>query len=141
MHKFIYLFISLLLISCNSQQKVLENKSQKKMEEYYVYQIDTIDDYYLLYAKKGDEIFKIVSKKEKSKKCNLIKLDNRYFFDLYAQSSIKLVIDGKEIAPPVTIVDVMCYNFENGTKICTDRKNGIHDLYYARNLKGLCVQD
>lgn len=124
-------------IGCNSQQKIMEN--QKTMEEYYVYQIDTIDDYYLVYAKKEDMIFKIVSKKEEVEECNLIKVNNSYYFDLYAQSSIKPIIEGKEIAL-VTIIDVMCYNFENGTKICTDRKNGIYDLYYARNLKGLCLK-
>lgn len=124
-------------VGCNSPQKIME--SQKAMDEYYVYQIDTIDDYYLVYAKKEDMIFKIVSKKEEVKKCNLIKVNNSYYFDLYAQSSINPIIEGKEIAL-VKIIDVMCYNFENGTKICTDRKNGIYDLYYARNLKGLCLE-
>lgn len=137
--KYVILFIMFLCFSCSNQQKMIENN--ETMEKYYVYQIDTIDNYYIVYAKKEDMTYKIVSKKETSKKCNLIKTNNGYFFDLYSQSSIKLVIDGKEIDPPVTIVDVMCYTFENDTKICTDRKNGIYDLYYARNLKGLCIEE
>ena len=137
MNYFIFLFIAFFGISCNSQQKVLE--SQRTMEEYYVYKIDSIDNYYLVYAKKQDAIFKIVSKKETLKKCDLIKINNSYHFDLYSQSSETLITG--EIIAPVSIYDKPCYIFENDTKICIDRKNGIYDLYYARNLKGLCIEE
>lgn len=137
MNYFVLLFITLFGVNCNSQQKVLE--SQRTMEEYYVYKIDSIDNYYLVYAKKQDAIFKIVSKKETLKKCDLIKINNSYHFDLYSQSSIPLITG--EIVAPVSIWDVVCHTFENGIKICTDRKNGIYDLYYARNLKGLCLEE
>lgn len=136
MNYYALLIIAFIEIGCSSQQKIIEN--QKTIEKFYVYQIDTLNNYYLVYAKKGDEIFKIVSKNEKSNNCNMIKVNNSYNFDLYAQSSIKPIINGEEVAI-VTIIDVMCYNFENDTKICTDRKNGIYDLYYARNIRGLCL--
>lgn len=137
MNYFVLLFITLFGVNCNSQQKVLE--SQRTMEEYYVYKIDSIDNYYLVYAKKQDAIFKIVSKKETLKKCDLIKINNSYHFDLYADSSVPLITG--EIIAPVSYYDVVCHVLENGTEICTDGKNGIYDLYYVRNLKGLCIEN
>lgn len=137
MNYFVILVITFCGISCNSQQKALE--SRVDTEKYYVYQIDSIDNYFLIYTKKEDTIFKIVSKKEALKKCDLVKINNSYHFDLYSQSSVPLITG--EIIAPVSIYDVVCHTFENGTKICTDRKSGIYDLYYARNLKGLCIEE
>lgn len=136
MNYFVLLFPVFFYVSCNSQQKVLDR--QDNMEKYNVYQIDSIDNYFLIYAKKEDAIYKIVSKKEAFKDCDLIKINNSYHFDLYAQSSVPLVTG--EIIAPVSYYDVVCHVFENGIKICTDGKNGIYDLYYARNLKGLCIE-
>lgn len=130
---FIYLFI---IVSCNGQQKVLNNQVNTK--EYFVYKIETVSNYYIIYAKKEDSIFKIVSKKESITECNSIKINNNYNFDLYSQSSVTLITG--EIIAPVSIYDVVCHTFENDIKICTDRKNGIYDLFYSRNLKGLCIE-
>src|SRR5690606_25806003 len=132
MNYFVLLFITLFGVSCNSQQKVLAE--QKTNENYFVYKIDSIDNYFLVYAKKEDRIYKIVSRKETSKKCDLIKIKNSYDFDLYSHSSVPLITG--EIIAPVSYYDVVCHVFENETEICTDGKNGIYDLYYARNLKG-----
>src|SRR5690554_5143962 len=123
MNYFVLLFITLFGVSCNSQQKVLAEQETK--ENYYVYKIDSIDNYFLVYAKKDDVIFKIVSKKDEVEKCNLITINNSYCFDLYSQSSETLITG--EIIAPVSIYDVVCHVFENGTEICTDRKNGIYD--------------
>lgn len=124
--------------SCNSQQKSI--KSQEVTDRYNVYQIDSIDNYFIIYAKKENAIFKIVSKKEESERCNMIRINSSYIFDLYSHSSVLPTINGETVTP-VSVYDVVCYTFENGTKICTDRKNGIYDLYYAKNVKGLCLEE
>lgn len=136
MSKVIGKYITLIMLIAVIFTSCLSQKREATRSTYNVYKIDSIDNYYLVYAKKGDSLFKIVSKKENVKKGKRIELNKIYLMNLHSRKSEAPTINGVKIAP-VTIIDVMCYNFENDTKICTDRKVGIYDLYTTPNLRGL----
>lgn len=126
---FIIFFSSLLACSATLNRN-------KKENDYKIIDIDSINNYYLVYAKKEDSLFKIVSKKEEVKNAKKIELNKNYTLDLYSRKSEAPTINGVKIAP-INIIDIMCYNYENNTQICTDRKKGIYDLYSTKNLKGI----
>ena len=103
-----------------------------------VYKIDKENDYYLIYAKKKDSLYKIVSKNESPiSDCNKIKINNYYDFKLHSRRENSPTIGGIKLNP-VNYLDIQCYTYDKDTKICIDIKNGIFDLYYADNIKGLC---
>lgn len=129
----IILILVFVIISCNTQKRI-DNSIEEKML-YKVYKIDSINDYYLVFAKKQDSIFKIVSKKNFSKNCNSVKVGKKYSFKLKSNRTLAPTINGVKIAAQ----NVDCYVFDKETSICVDRKNGIYNLYFADNLKGLCL--
>ena len=99
-----------------------------------VFKIDSINAYYLIYAKKDKSIYKIVSKKESILGSNKIEPRNRYYFKLYSIISNRKVAN-TSILPQNSLL-VNCYSFDDTTQICLE--NGLlRELYYAENLKGL----
>ena len=99
-----------------------------------VFKIDSINAYYLIYAKKDKSIYKIVSKKETILGSNKIEPRNRYYFKLYSIISNRKVAN-TSILPQNSLL-VNCYSFDDTTQICLE--NGLlRELYYAENLKGL----
>jgi len=101
---------------------------------YKVYKIDSVNSYYLIYAKKNDSLYKIVSKKDSVNCSNKIRLNNNYSFMLHsllAKSRIGNVsIDPKNM-------NVNCFAFDKETFICLEG-DSIKDIYHADNVKGLC---
>jgi hypothetical protein len=102
---------------------------------YKVYKIDSINNFYLIYAKKNDSLYKIVSKKEGIGNCNRIQEGKVYDFKLHARSENR-TIDGIKILPQNSLL-VNCFSYDDSTKICLER-DSINDLHYAENIKGLC---
>lgn len=99
-----------------------------------VFKIDSINAYYLIYAKKDKSIYKIVSKKEAIIGYNKIEPRNRYYFKLYSIISNRKVAS-TSILPQNSLL-VNCYSFDDTTQICLE--NGqLRELYLAENLKGL----
>ncbi|VEH21403.1 Uncharacterised protein [Chryseobacterium nakagawai] len=132
MKKAIILIIFFTLISCNNYKHF-----KNVLPTYTIYKIDSINNYYLIYAERNNSIFKIVSKKEHiTKHYKKIKIGNNYDLNLDSRSSQTPIINGVKMSP-VNLIDSMCYNYEENTQICTDAKNGIYDLYTTVNLKGL----
>ncbi|WP_330442264.1 hypothetical protein [Flavobacterium sp. C4GT6] len=122
--------IYFILISCKS----MERRYTINEAYYNIYKIDSINNYYLIYAKKQDSIYKIVSEKQKISNCKKIALQGNYNLRLRSFSSIAPIINSIKIYSP----DIDCYYFEEDTDICLERDKGIFELYYCDNLKGLC---
>lgn len=120
------LYISL---SCNSNKNIMTDKNLY----YTVYKIDSLNNYYLLYVKKNDSLYKIVSKKTGFTKCEKIKINNHYKFKLHSIFKEGLKLNGN----PVLLGQVDCIGFEQNTYICIER-DSINDLHYADNIIGLC---
>jgi hypothetical protein len=94
-----------------------------------VYKIDSINDYYLIYIIKDKERYKIISRKSLQSGCDSIRLGKIY--DLQV-TKIFGVIAGGVFKPD-------CLGVDDKTKICLE--DSIIDLCYAKNLKGLCIEN
>jgi hypothetical protein len=134
----------LIIFSCSSkkiaQSKIKEGgqKIAKASELYKVYKIDSINNYYLIYAKRKDSLYKIVSKKQVTSNCANISLNQEYTFSLTSIWNQKIIIEGRNVSPSVT-PHVTCLSFDDSTKICLE-KDSINDLFHADNVEGLCIK-
>lgn len=108
----------------------------RNFTSYKVYKIDSINNFYLIYVRRNDSLYKIVSKKEDVENCNRIQNNNTYDFILHARSENR-TIDGVKILPQNSLL-VNCFTYSTSTTICLER-DSINDLHYADNLKGLCL--
>jgi hypothetical protein len=136
---FILLFV--ILGSC-SHSKVLHTIQPNEISSdaqnttpYKVYKIDSINNFYLIYARRSDSLYKIVSKKEGVENCNRIRENGMYDFKLHAHSENR-TIGGAKILPQNSLL-VNCFSYDDSTKICLER-DSINDLHYAENIRGLC---
>ena len=137
----ILLFLSVVLVCCIHPKEVqrtiaTETKIANDSNMYKVYKIDSVNSYYLVYAKRKDTIYKIVSKKDIMPQCNEIRLGMSYRLELGSIWKQKTVIGNSNVSPSVTL-NVNCLSFDDSTRICLER-DSINDLFYAENLKGLC---
>ncbi len=131
----------IILTSCKSNEpdklKNVKEAYNKESVNYNIYKIDSINSYYLIYAKNGESLYKIVSKKTNLYNCNKIKLNSNYMLNLRAMGIIKPMA-GDEKTKPMNYLDFAdpCRKFDDSTKICLERY--MKDLYFADNVKGLC---
>jgi hypothetical protein len=131
-------FIFTTLIGFITSKFVKNGYSVGKLETSYdIRKIDSINNWYLIYARKGDSLFKIVSKKTTIENCNKIQINKKY--DLQLHSRIYgYAIAGKTMSPQNTLL-VNCFSFDDSTNICLEG-DSIRDLFYADNIKGLCFE-
>ncbi len=104
-----------------------------KLATYKVYKIDSINNYFLIYARRKDSLYKIVSKRENISKGNKIYKGRSYPFILHSTLSNK-TMGNKKLPGRSPLVN--CFYYDDSTKICLEGKL-IRDLYYADNIKGL----
>jgi hypothetical protein len=131
--KYIFSLVSIMLIACSSS-KIDSASTEKNTVVYKVYKIDSINSYYLIYSKKGDSLYKIVSKKEDVIGFEKIKVNKNYEFELHS-SLLNRQIGNTTISPQNSLL-VNCFSYDDTTKICLER-DSIRDLYHADNIKGI----
>lgn len=112
-----------------------EQNLAKNDSLYEIYKIDSINTFYIVYAKKNGTKFKIVSKKANSARCNKILVGSSYSLKLKSILKQEIKLGDKTISSSSNLL-VTCFTFEENTKIC--REEDITDLHYAENLIGLC---
>lgn len=128
--------IFIVLVSCVAWKSAKKRYPTIKLEtSYKVFKIDSINSWYLIYARKGDSLFKIVSKKTIITGCSTIQINEQYDFHLHSRI-YGYAIGGKVMLPQNTLL-VNCFSFDDSTNICLER-DSINDLHYADNVKGLC---
>jgi len=123
--------ILLFFINCKSVFK--RNEKCNCSVEYYISNIDSINNYYIIYAReviKGHK-YKIISKKEICNSRSKIRPGNTYYLEI--KSLFSAVIDGKEYV----IDNIDCAVIENNS-FCKEPENLIFDVSKSKNLKGLC---
>lgn len=96
---------------------------------YNIKKLDSLDNFYIIYATKDDWTYKIVSEKDSNSCIELISVGKSYSFNLQ---------NAKErISAYALNVDCIIYN--DTTKICIEKNDRmIAALFEASNLKGLC---
>ena len=136
-------FSGLCIFSCGnknmpkSSETILQSADTERNFSYEVYNIDSVNNFYLIYVKKTDSIFKIVSSKTTNNNCEIIKLNQKYNFSLHSIWTKPIMI-GNINASPSQTPEVTGLYFDDITIIRIDRENGIYDLYNCDNLQGLC---
>lgn len=134
------LILVLIFFSCSTHSRLSKNSDSKILDNnfdtsYKVYKIDSINSYYLIYAKKNDSIYKIVSKKVAiGNNDNRININSEYFFKLHSNLA-DAHIGNMKILPQNSLL-VNCFYYDDSTSICLER-DSINELYHADNVKGL----
>lgn len=131
--KYFLILISLIIVACCTSKSESKSYVKNGIEAYKVYKIDSINTYYLIYAKRNDSLYKIVSKKEMIASGNKICLNDNYAFKLHSTLS-EFRIGNVTISPKSS--NVNCFAFDKETNICLEG-DSIRDLYQADNIKGL----
>lgn len=142
MKKIFFLIIVLDIFSCTHTKNVniipLDNSIHFTGNNLFnIYKIDSINSYYVIYAKKNSTIYKIVSKKEILPDCSRIYSGKGYTLNLISIWNKQNKIGEVEITPSAHI---NCKSLDDSTKVCIER-GYINDIYIAENLKGLCITD
>ena len=136
---FLILFFISSIISCSRNAYLTNSNSLQSSTEdcYKVTRIETVDNYYQIYATKDKVAYKIISREDYlPKKGTKLKVGNCYLLQLKSRTDLLPTIDGVKLVP-LNYLDIE-YMHEN-TPIKID--GGSKDLYYADNLKGLYLTD
>lgn len=137
MKNLIYILASVvLLFSCNSKKKA--TMTVKNVDtNYSIEKIDKTNSWYIIYAKRNDTLFKIVSYAEKSigQNCKKIVVNGKYYFKLKSKKANAPIIGGIKLDP---VGYTGCYVFDKETTICLEPKRGIYNLFFTNDLKGIC---
>lgn len=142
MKTYLLIYLLIMIVSCNESKSISTNRNYDERTVqadslYNVYKIDSINLFYLIYVKRRDTLYKIVSKKDEIDHENdKIKVGNYYAFKLH--SFLKERLKSNPELVPINYLDVNCFAFDKETNICLEK--GIPDLSFADNLKGLYYQ-
>lgn len=129
MKKKLTILFALLIICCKPTKNTVQNKNYST-GKFIVSKIDSINNYYIIHLKKEDSIFRIISKKENTKRCHDIKNNNEYILELNSVYKNRLAIMKK-------------YNFNKSIKWGIDdslkiNSDSIKYYYTSQNIKGHC---
>lgn len=103
-----------------------ERPEQLDDDSFMVVKISRKHDYYIIYAIKDNEKYKIVSKKT-ADDCSKIRTNHKYLLRL---EELKF-LGGDE---------VNCVSFDKRTVICKcEDEDCVYGLFMATNLRGLCI--
>lgn len=127
--KRIILAIVVVISICSFSKAISDTPSFVDNNCYTVYKIKTKGDYYQIYARQGEEHFKIISRKEKSKRGVKIRKGQCYNFKLRSHFE---GANGKNILP-MNYLDVEYMYGDTPIKIDGGK---IRNLYYDNNING-----
>ena len=134
------IFLSLITVYCSHSKKFQATETlgePKAVKGYEVYKIDSVNSYYLVYAKRNDTLFKIIFRKAYSNTCIDLSVGKIYDLQLYSIWRQPIMVGGENMSPSAN-PHVNCLGFDDSTRICLER-DSINDLSMAENLQGLCL--
>jgi hypothetical protein len=102
--------------------------------KYNVYKIDSIHNYYIIYAKGKGRSYKIISQKKITRSCEKIVVNGEYGFELKSM----LFVNGKPIIPANQVNEISGWQMDDSTVIKLEDDTG-RNLFFANNLTGLCL--
>lgn len=135
---FVFILLVGIFYSCANSKAVSSNNITGE-EKYKILRINIINDIFIIYAQKQDSLYKILSKKEVIIKPNCRELIIGNSYELELESLYPKTFLGKYDLSPNNLPTVSGIDF-HGTKIEIER-DSILDLFIAKNLKGLCLNE
>ena len=114
--------------------KKISNRREAPQEDtvYKVYRIDSLHNFYVIYARHHFHIYKIVSQKSNND-CRDITVDSAYAFQLHSY----LFVNEKPVIPANEAAEFSGFMVDNNTLIRFEG-DSIRNLFFADNIKGLC---
>lgn len=119
-----------------SEKDDLYNFREEDSTKYKVYEIDSINAYYIIYATNKNEDFKIVSEKSSvfdGAFCDTIKVGKSYNFKLNSIFSVK-----EKTLFPRGMLDIHAWKPDQNTTITLFGTGTSRNLYFAENIRSLC---
>lgn len=111
---------------------------------YKVARIDSLKSVYLIYARRNDTLFKIVSDKEMPNRCANIRPGQSYKFQLRSMlyTDLTPAEQAKSIPglKPLDTHHMGGLDYDGKGLIIKLEGDSIRDLYYAKNISGLCFK-
>lgn len=130
----------LYILMCSCVDPTNSGNKPKSDSLYSIKSIDSVNNWYTIYATRNDSSYKIVVKRENGEDLackRRIMVGQSYNLVLHSRKNEVPEINGAKIKP-VNSLDVQCYTYDESTNICIEPKKGIYDLYHTPNIKGLC---
>ena len=116
----------------------------KPLGSYKVSRIDSLKSVYLIYARRNDTLFKIVSDKELSMRCAKIRPGQSYKFQLRSLLFTDLTPEEQaKSMPGLKSLDTHHMgglDYDGKGLIIKLEGDSVRDLYYAKNISGLCFK-
>lgn len=106
--------------------------------DYCINKIDSIKNWYIIYAMRNDTIFKIVSMKSQEKDCAKISIGNRYNLVLTKRLGNVLSPNGLKLLP-MNYLDIDNNGFDENNDVFVKNEKGVIGLYTCNDLEGLCL--
>lgn len=132
----IYIFIAagIIFLSANKDKSDLYVESS-----YEVCKIDSIKNWYIIYAERNDSVFKIVSIKNAVSQCKMISIGEKY--NLLLQKRIENVLSSNGLKlMPMNYLGVQNTSYNEDTDVFIEHEDGVFGLYTCVNLSGLCLK-
>lgn len=104
---------------------------------YSITKLDSVGNYYLIYATRNDSTFQIASEKTRVANCDKLQVNSKYLFKLKSRVFTGK-INGKRITAATNDL-VKCLGLDQETIVCFD-DNCVQDLFYTENIAGLCYR-
>lgn len=115
-------------------------KSDLCMESgYEVCRIDSIKNWYIIYAERNDSVFKIVSIKKAGCLCKMISIGEKYNLSLQKRFENVLSSNGLKLIP-MNYLSVQNTSYNEDTDVFVEHEDGVFELYTCVNLSGLCLK-
>ncbi|UOQ69915.1 hypothetical protein [Hymenobacter volaticus] len=118
--------------------------AQAPLLRYQVTRIDSLRTVYLIYARRHDSLFKIVSDKQLVEPCTKITPGATYAFQLRSLLFTDLTPQEKAASLPGLVPfdthHMGGLDYDGQGLIISLEGDSISDLYYAKNVRGLCFQ-
>ena len=136
MQKLFLIFVLIFTLACTTY-KPAQSEPLITIERklYRVERIDSVNNYYLIFAESEDMKYEIISRKAGKQVCKQISVDNEYHFEL-SKDLLYTTYTGDKFQP-VNYLDLEnCIQVDDSTKIC--REGYMSGLYYVSNVRGLC---
>ena len=119
---------------------IISNPVSEPIGKYRIYKIDSINNYYFIYAIKGEKHFKIISEKQEVCNAEKIEINGNYDLSLWSWRKNPPVINGVAINSMDMYMDIQWLSLDDSTSVKIDG-GVIDDLYFPNNLKGLYLID
>jgi hypothetical protein len=122
-----FILVILLLVFVQTCS-IAQTQVSSSLLEYRIEKIKSSKYYYIIYAKRDDLLYKIVSEKTPiPNNCEKIKKGNSYYLSLQS-----------DLMGTNMVSRVDCRFYKNNVKICIE-KRCVHNLFVTKNLSGRCL--